>query len=139
MKWIIDALASGKAPITFEADGRPLPLGETSRPGGPSPVHYFLVSIAGCFAMSCREALRRRNHPMVDFRVSVGGEKPAEPGNVLGSVWLSVKFEAGVEEGLSRTVVEDAKTICTITNTLKHPPSIQYDSSVAGHTQGAVL
>jgi uncharacterized OsmC-like protein len=94
-----------------------------------SPVQYLLISIAGCFALSCREELRRRKLRHISFEVIVMGDKqPGADKNLLHAISIVTIFGDGITESLARELTNRAKPLCTVTNTLLEPPTIEFRS-----------
>jgi len=126
-RWSVNAVSDGQAPLTLFCDDRPIGRGAVGAPHDLSPVQYLLISIAGCFALSCREELRRRHLHNIPFEVVVMGDKdPAAVKNLLNAISIVTIFSGGISESLGREITAHAKPSCTVTNTLLKPPTIEF-------------
>jgi uncharacterized OsmC-like protein len=116
-RWIVRVHSSGTKPLTVWCQDQLLDLKPPDQIGAVSPVEYLLVSIATCFALSCRTALAQRDRTGDEFEVIVRGSKAADLPSRLGEIELEVVFAGGLERP-AEAVVEHAKRLCTVTNTL---------------------
>jgi uncharacterized OsmC-like protein len=115
--WTVRVNSSGTKPLTVWSEDQLLDQKAPGQIGAVSPVEYLLVSIAACFALSCRTALAQRHRAGGDFDVIVRGSKAADLPSRLGEIELEVVFAGGLG-GPAEAVVEHAKRLCTVTNTL---------------------
>jgi len=130
-RWSVNAVSHGQTSLTLFCDGRPIGRGAVGAPQDVSPVQYLLISIAGCFALSCREELRQRQLHNIPVEVVVMGDKdPAAVRNLLNAISIVTIFGGGISESLAREITERAKPLCTVTNTLLEPPTIEFRSRV---------
>ncbi len=106
-------------------EGLPLTPGGRGDPGEVSPVEYMLISIAGCFALSCRGAMKSRNLPATEVEVVVTGEKARDPPSRVGRISLVVALGQGIDAVDVDAILHDAKQLCTVTNTISGAPSIE--------------
>jgi hypothetical protein len=60
-RWSVNAISTGQAPLALFCDDRPLGRLASQAPDNLTPIQSLLISIASCFALSCRAELRRRN------------------------------------------------------------------------------
>jgi uncharacterized OsmC-like protein len=116
-EWTVRAHSSGNEPLMVWSQGQLLDQKAPGQIGAVSPVEYLLVSIATCFALSCRVALAQRERQGEEFDVSARGSKAANLPSRLSEIELEVVF-AGALDGRAEAVVEHAKRLCTVTNTL---------------------
>jgi uncharacterized OsmC-like protein len=115
--WTVRTRSSGTKPLTVWCQEQLLEQKAPGQIGAISPVEYLLVSIATCFALSCRSALAQRHRAEVDFEVIVRGSKAADLPSRLGEMELEVVFADGLD-GHAEALAEHAKRLCTVTNTL---------------------
>jgi uncharacterized OsmC-like protein len=115
--WTVRAHSSGTRPLTVWCQEQLLDQKAPGQIGAVSPVEYLLVSIATCFALSCRVALAQRQRPGEDFEVIVRGSKADDLPSRLAEIELAVVFVGGLD-GHAEAVTEHAKRLCTVTNTL---------------------
>jgi len=111
----------GNDPLSVTIDHRLFEAGPAGQLGLASPVEYLLVSIAACFALSCRMALARRTHPGASFRVTVVGIKALDAPSRLEVIEIEVRFPRDLA-GDAESIARQAKELCTVTNTLARAP-----------------
>ena len=111
----------GTDPLSISIDDRPFDSGPARQLGSASPVEYFLISIAACFALSCRMALARRKRPGVPFEVTVLGIKALDPPSRLEVIDMDVRFPSDLADD-AESIALQAKELCTVTNTLTRAP-----------------
>jgi len=118
-RWSINAVSSADRPLSFFRDGFPLVAGAG---GDISPVEYLLIAAAACFALSVRSVVAARKLPKASFEAIVTGEKARDLPSRLGRISLVVLFNNAVDEDQASAIAEEAKALCTVTNTfLGHP------------------
>jgi uncharacterized OsmC-like protein len=91
-----------------------------------SPVEHLLIAVAGCYALSVRAVLTRRKLPRTTFEVVATGDKADGPVSRLARMSVTVIFQAGIPDEEASAISAEAKSICTVTNTLVTPPVIGY-------------
>jgi uncharacterized OsmC-like protein len=116
-RWTVRAHSGGTKPLRVWCEDQLLDQKAPGQIGAVSPVEYLLVSIATCFALSCRIAMAQRQRTGEDFEVFVRGSKAADLPSRLGEIELEVVF-AGDLDGHAEAVTEHAARLCTVTNTL---------------------
>ena len=124
-RWVVSALASPKQPMTISCDGRPLQQTTTGSLDGVSPVEFLLISIAGCFALSCCGALKARGFPPTTVEVTVTGEKARDPPSRLGKITMATAFARDISAQDAAAIAQDAKHLCTVTNTILEMPELE--------------
>jgi uncharacterized OsmC-like protein len=128
-RWSVNAVSEGQAPLTLFCDDRPLGRSAIAALETLSPVQYLLISIASCFALSCRAELSRRKLANTSFEVVVIGEKEIGAAeNLLNAISIVAIFGSGIAEPLAQQIMERAKPLCTVTNTLLDSPNLQFRS-----------
>jgi uncharacterized OsmC-like protein len=128
-RWSVNAVSEGPTSLTLFCDDRP--LGHAlAAPENLSPIQYLLISIASCFALSCRAELgRRKLSSRIPFEVVVTGDKESGSGdNLLSRISIVAIFGSGITEPLAREITARAKPLCTVTNTLLDSPKIRFKS-----------
>jgi uncharacterized OsmC-like protein len=134
----VNAVSHGYLPLALFCDGRPLPPNPPTIAESVSPVQYLLIAIASCFALSCRAVLNRRQPRQASFEVITIGEKLlAAPENRLHQISVVAIFGGGLTEADAASLIEEAKPLCTVSNTMFDSPSIAYNSRIVkdGHTR----
>ena len=119
-RWSVNAMSEGQSPLTLYCDGRLLERGGFD---GICPVEFLLIAVASCFALSCRAILVRDKAPRTRFEVVVTGEKSFAR-NELRSVAVVAIFHDDFGDVEGAAVVEAAKPLCTVSNTLMASPHI---------------
>ena len=123
-RWSVNALSAGQSPLSIYCDGRPLTLSSAGTLDNVSPVEYLLISVAACFALSIRAVLVPRKLSGLAFEVVATGEKALEPPSRLNHIALSVIFGNDIDETRAAAIANDAKSLCTVTNTILSAPVI---------------
>ncbi len=124
-RWVVSARAAPKQPMALFCEGVSLTPGAPGDLDKVSPVEYMLISIAGCFALSCRGAMKSRNLPATEVEVIVTGEKAHDPPSRVGRISLVVALGQGTSAADVAAILHDAKQLCTVTNTIFGASSIE--------------
>ena len=128
-RWTVNAVSEGQLPLAVFREGRPLLPNAETIADSVSPVHYLLISVATCFALSCRAVLVRGKMGQTSFEVVVIGEKPsASIDNRLSQISVVAVFGSGVSQSDAALITAQAKPLCTVTNTILEAPTIKYNS-----------
>jgi uncharacterized OsmC-like protein len=86
--------------------------------GSVSPVEYLLIAVASCFALSLEIARKARGWPECSFDVTSAGTKAPDAPSRLERISLEVSLTGPLDERQMATLVAEAKSLCTVTNTL---------------------
>jgi uncharacterized OsmC-like protein len=89
-----------------------------------SPVEYLLLAAAGCLALSIQAAIIGRKRTFSWVRVLAAGEKAADLPSRLHRLELRVAFGEIFEAPEAAVILEEAKRLCTVTNTLGAAPIV---------------
>jgi uncharacterized OsmC-like protein len=128
-RWTVNAVSEGQLPLALFCDGRPLPPNPPTIADSVSPVQYLLISVASCFALSCRAVLSRQKLGQTSFEVIAIGEKQlASPENRLSQISVVAIFSGGIAEPHAAQIIEQAKPLCTVTNTIFESSNIVYSA-----------
>jgi uncharacterized OsmC-like protein len=127
-RWSVNAVSEGQTPLTLFCDGRPLTQSAPATVDNVSPVQYLLIAVASCFALSCRAVITQRKLARISFEVVATGEKGPAPTSRLTNIAVVAIFRSGITESEAALIAEQAKPLCTVTNTLLTSPDIQYSS-----------
>lgn len=114
--------------MTIYCDGRPLTQSSPGTLDNVSPVEYLLISAAACFALSIRAVLLARKLSGLAFEVVATGEKTLDSPSRLNHIALSVIFGNDIDESRAAAIANDAKSLCTVTNTILGSPAISVTS-----------
>jgi putative redox protein len=94
---------------------RPIAKGGTDK--GPLGGEYLLVSLGGCFMSNLLAAIRARETPLGNVRITVTATIEGTPDRVTAMA-MTVGAEGADRERLEK-LVEIAGRACIVTNTLK--------------------
>jgi uncharacterized OsmC-like protein len=135
--WTTRALWQAPGPVALFVRGEPLAalLGNTTDP--VSPVEYQLIAVAGCFALSLEAARKVRGLPESVFDVTTVGSKAHDLPSRLERITLNVSVSGPLDPASIATLIKDAKRLCTVTNTLANPPTL--DVELAKQDQAALI
>lgn len=105
---------------TLRADEPPEFGGEDT---GPMPTEILVAALASCFCMALAWAARRRGVELDDIEVDVRPERA--PGHARHGAY-DVTVRSSAPEDVLAPLVELAKRVCWVSNTLQHPPELRY-------------
>ena len=90
---------------------------------GPMPTEILTASLASCFCMALAWSAKRRNVELTEIEVDVRPERPGQAPR-LGAfdVWV----RASAPPDVLAPLVDLAKRVCWVSNTLANPPEIRY-------------
>jgi uncharacterized OsmC-like protein len=111
--WSVRAVSVTGDPLRLTCNDR-LFEGKTS---SITPVEYLLISVASCFALSCRMALEERALGADSLAVSVRGSKALDAPSRLGRIDIEVELPNGLARDAG-AIVRRTEQLCTVTNTL---------------------
>jgi uncharacterized OsmC-like protein len=126
--WTIHAISESGAALEFYRPGEALLVGG-AQAAAISPVEYLLIGAAGCLALSCRAVLTDSDESGSSVEVTAIGSKAPEPPSRLARIGLAVRFGNDIDTVEARSIVEKAKKLCTVTNTLLGSVAIEVDLS----------
>jgi len=127
-RWSVSAVSEGHTPLQFACGGQPLTQTVVGTMENVCPAEHLLMAIAGCFALSCRAVIAKRQLPQVRFEVVVSGEKAPAPENRLGHISVVAIFYGAYSEADAASISADAKLLCTVSNSLVVGPQWSYSS-----------
>jgi uncharacterized OsmC-like protein len=128
-RWSVNAVSEGRARLALYCEGRPLAGDASVSLDLVTPVHYLLLSIASCFALSCRAILSRRNLGRVAFEVvAIGDRRAAGSPNTLSQISVIAIFRGGVTDAMAAWLMEESKPLCTVANSILPSAGIRYSS-----------
>ena len=121
----------GPISVRFNGDGTLLYSGEQEKfadvPPSGTPVDLLLASLGACIAKSLEIAAGQRKLPLSPFTVEVAGNKATNLPNRLGVVEIRVVGQLAEDLDLSIALLRQAKSICTISNTLNCTINLDLD------------
>ena len=93
---------------------------------GPMPTEALCIALASCFCLAVAHVARRDGVEVTDLRVHARAERA---GRELRYGRIVVTTTAAVEGGALATLVERARRVCWVSNTLAEPPALEYRST----------
>ncbi len=135
-RWSVSARAEGAAALRYHCAGQALQA-DTGMIVNVSPVEHLLLSIAGCFALSCRAVIAKRGLPPLFFEVVVSGSKAPDYPSRLAKIEVLASFEDAISAGDAQALAAEAKTLCTVSNSIAAAPAIDYVSRIVNTCRSA--
>jgi uncharacterized OsmC-like protein len=119
------------------ARGHEITIDEPASAGGGDqgmmPTEAFCASIASCFCLAMGHAARKRGRELPGLRVVVRAERA---GTELRYGRVEVEAQAEVPEDELAALIEPARRVCWVSNTLVHGVELGYTyTSVDARTQ----
>lgn len=119
------------------ARGHEIPVDEPGSAGGRDrgmmPTEVFCASIASCFCLALAHVAGKRGRELPELRVVVRAERP---GHELRYSRFEIEAQANVPDEELAALLEPARRVCWVSNTLAHGVELSYHStSVEGHTR----
>jgi putative redox protein len=87
---------------------------------GPQPSEVFLASLAGCFTLALYHAAKKRDIDLPDITVRATGTYEGP-----GFVHLAVEVESGADREVMESLIEPAKRVCYVSNTLRNVSEVE--------------
>jgi putative redox protein len=87
---------------------------------GPQPSEVFLASLAGCFTLALYHAAKKRDIEIPDLTVQATGTYQGP-----GFVRLAVEVKSGAERDVIESLIEPAKRVCYVSNTLRNVSDVE--------------
>jgi putative redox protein len=102
------------------------PAGSGGNDAGPMPTEALCIAIASCFCLAVAHVARRDGVEVADLRVHARAERA---GRELRYGRIVVTTTAAVDDGALETLVERARRVCWVSNTLAESPALEYRST----------
>ena len=93
---------------------------------GMMPTEALVASLASCFCLAVAHVARRDGVEVADLSVQARAERA---GRELRYGRIVVTTTAAVHAGALETLVERARRVCWVSNTLAKPPALEYRST----------
>ena len=87
---------------------------------GPQPSEVFLASLAGCFTLAMYHVAAKRNIELPDLTVTATGTYEGP-----GFARLAVDVNSGAPREVLESLVEPAKRVCYVSNTLRNVSDVE--------------
>jgi len=115
--------------VKMNPDGK-LEFGESvekineSTPDISSPAVSLLYSLGSCIALSLQMAAKNKKARLQPFHVKVSSEKAPNLPSRFGTFTVSISDDLIEDRLLAQQLLENAKSICTVSNTLNAEISV---------------
>jgi uncharacterized OsmC-like protein len=126
--WSVSAISEGHEPLQLFCGGQPLTQTAVGTVENVCPVEHLLLAVAGCFALSCRAVMAKRQLPRSRFEVLVSGDKAPAPANRLAHIAVAALFDGAISEADAADISAEAKRICTVSNSIVAGPEWSYSA-----------
>jgi uncharacterized OsmC-like protein len=97
---------------------------------GMMPTELFCASLASCFCLALGHVAGKRDRPLPGLRVTVRAQRA---GRELRYERLEVEASADVPHDQLASLMEPARRVCWVSNTLSHGVDLRY-TTVDGRT-----
>lgn len=87
---------------------------------GPQPSEVFLASLAGCFTLALYHVAKKRDIELPDISVTATGTYEGP-----GFARLSVAVTSSADPQILEALVEPAKRVCYVSNTLRNVSDVE--------------
>ena len=87
---------------------------------GPQPSEVFLASLAGCFTLAMYHVAAKRGIELPDLSVTASGTYQGP-----GFARLAVSVKSGADRAVLEALVEPAKRVCYVSNTLRNVSDVE--------------
>ncbi|PBB32995.1 OsmC family peroxiredoxin [Mesorhizobium sp. M1A.F.Ca.IN.020.06.1.1] len=93
---------------------------------GFNPLDLLYASLAACMVLSARIAATRLGAAdrLGEVRADVGGEKAKDEPSRVERFNIRLEIAGDLDAATKQRIVEDAETICTVSNTLRGAPAL---------------
>jgi organic hydroperoxide reductase OsmC/OhrA len=87
---------------------------------GPQPSEVFLASLAGCFTLALYHVAKKRSIELPDITVKATGTYEGP-----GFASLSIEVTSGAPHEVMEALIEPAKRVCYVSNTLRNVSDVE--------------
>ena len=94
---------------------------------GPQPSEVFLASLAGCFTLALYHVAKKRNIELPDITVTATGTYEGP-----GFGHLAVAVKSGADREVLEALIEPAKRVCYVSNTLRNVSDVDVNLAEKG-------
>lgn len=96
------------------------PLKAGGEDTGPQPSEVFLASLAGCFTLALYHVAKKRDIELPDITVTATGTYEGP-----GFARLAVTVQSNADPQILESLIEPAKRVCYVSNTLRHVSDVE--------------
>jgi len=117
-------LPPGGLPAVTTPTGGALDVVTSASAPGFNPLDLLYASLAACMVLSARIAATRLGvaDRLGEMRADVSGEKAKDEPSRVETFSIRLEIEGDLDAATKQRIVEDAETICTVSNTLRGAP-----------------
>jgi len=117
-------LPPGGLPAVTTPTGGALDVVTSVSAPGFNPLDLLYASLAACMVLSARIAATRLGvaDRLGEMRADVSGEKAKDEPSRVETFSIRLEIEGDLDAATKQRIVEDAETICTVSNTLRGAP-----------------
>jgi putative redox protein len=94
---------------------------------GPQPSEVFLASLAGCFTLALYHVAKKRDIELPDITVTATGTYEGP-----GFARLAVAVSSSADPQILESLIEPAKRVCYVSNTLRNVADVEISVAVKG-------
>ncbi|RWQ40871.1 MAG: OsmC family peroxiredoxin [Mesorhizobium sp.] len=122
----VAVLSPGSLPVVTTPTGGMVDIVTGASAPGFNPLDLLYASVAACMVLSARIAATRMGvaASLGEVRADVSGEKAAGDVSRIGQLTITLDISGDLDEATKQRIVEDAETICTVSNTLRETPEL---------------
>ncbi|MFK0691682.1 OsmC family protein [Mesorhizobium sp. IMUNJ 23033] len=119
-------LPPGGLPVVTTPTGGTVDVVTAVSAPGFNPLDLLYASLAACMVLSARIAATRLGvaASLGEVRADVSGEKAEGDSSRVGRISITLDISGDLDQATKQRIVEDAETICTVSNTLGTPPEL---------------
>lgn len=88
---------------------------------GSTPTELFLASLGSCFTLALHHVAAKRGVAIRAMEIEVTG---TYEGPAFGDLALDIAIDADIDDDGITTLIDRAKAVCYISNTLARPPPV---------------
>ncbi|MDX8517375.1 OsmC family protein [Mesorhizobium dulcispinae] len=120
-------LAPGGLPAVTTPTGGALDVVTSVSAPGFNPLDLLYASLAACMVLSARIAATRLGvaDRLGEVRADVAGEKAKDEPSRVETFSIRLEIAGDLDAATKQRIVEDAETICTVSNTLRGAPELR--------------
>lgn len=94
---------------------------------GPQPSEVFLAALAGCFTLALYHVAKKRDIELPDIAVTATGTYEGP-----GFAHLAVAVKSGADPSVVESLIEPAKRVCYVSNTLRNVSDVEVSMGQIG-------
>ncbi|CDX24474.1 OsmC family protein [Mesorhizobium sp. ORS 3324] len=119
-------LPPGGLPAVTTPTGGALGVVTSVSAPGFNPLDLLYASLAACMVLSARIAANRLGVAarLGEVRAEVSGEKAKDEPSRVETLSIRLEIAGDLDAATRQRIVEDAETICTVSNTLRGMPAL---------------